>query len=487
MKKTYKLKICLLIFSICPGCPIIGFSQKSPEKDPVEVIILHTNDMHSQIDHFGKLAYLADSLRKTHPYLFLVSAGDNFTGNPVVDMVADKGYPMIDLMNRCGYSVSAIGNHEFDMGQILLNRKMKQANFPFICCNLDAYNAPLKQPKPFVVLKAGNEITISLLGVLQLGENGLPDSHPSRLNGIQFSDGIAKAKTYRRLKQKYGILIALSHLGIEDDVRLAEAMPELDLIIGGHSHSIIDTPMVVNGVMITQAGSGLRYFGKATLLIKEGNVIKLTDELISAASVTGTNAEVEALIRKYNDNPEFKRIAGIATESVTGKGELGSLMTDAVTSQLQVDFAFQNHGGIRIRAIPKGEITLNDIYRMDPFGNQIVLFMMNREELISLICNSYNVYHKIDLEVSGMTYRVLTDSTGACLNVELKTANGNSLDPDRDYSVGMNSYMAAAYRFQHRDPGIATSMTTAEALINYLETVKEVNYKGVKRAFGTGE
>jgi 5'-nucleotidase len=84
-----------------------------------EVIILHTNDMHSKIDNMAKLAYLADSLRNHHPYVFLVSAGDNFTGNPVVDLVPDKGYPMIDLMNRCRFDVSALGNHEFDSGTTL--------------------------------------------------------------------------------------------------------------------------------------------------------------------------------------------------------------------------------------------------------------------------------------------------------------------------------------------------------------------------------
>lgn len=76
-----------------------GHSQKKIPVNLQEVIILHVNDMHAKIDNLPKLAYLADSLRKISPYVFMVSAGDNFTGNPVVDMVADKGYPMIDLMN----------------------------------------------------------------------------------------------------------------------------------------------------------------------------------------------------------------------------------------------------------------------------------------------------------------------------------------------------------------------------------------------------
>ena len=92
------------------------FAQKSRE-GRTEVIILHLNDMHAKIDGFARLKYLADSLRRSHPYVFIVTAGDNFTGNPYVDMVADKGAPMIDLMNQSGFIVSCFGNHEFDLGQ----------------------------------------------------------------------------------------------------------------------------------------------------------------------------------------------------------------------------------------------------------------------------------------------------------------------------------------------------------------------------------
>ena len=115
------------------------WAQKS--KKATEIIILHTNDMHSRIDNFGKLAYLADSLRRTHKYVFLVAAGDNFTGNPIVDMYPDKGFPMIELMNMLHYDVSAIGNHEFDMGQELQNKRREQAHFPFVSCNIDASGA----------------------------------------------------------------------------------------------------------------------------------------------------------------------------------------------------------------------------------------------------------------------------------------------------------------------------------------------------------
>ncbi len=173
-----KLKISILIIAVFALISINNQSIAQKSKKSTEIIILHTNDMHAQINNFGKLAYLADSLRKTHKYVFLVSAGDNFTGNPIVDMYPDKGYPMIDLMNKLHFVVTCVGNHEFDMGQELQNKRRKQAHFPFISCNIDVTGAIVKPYQPYFILKAG-KIKIPLLGILQLGANGLPDSHPS--------------------------------------------------------------------------------------------------------------------------------------------------------------------------------------------------------------------------------------------------------------------------------------------------------------------
>lgn len=478
------IRFMILAVVLLPGTSLRLDAQKSGKT--TEIIILHTNDMHAKIDNMGKLAYLADSLRKMHPYVFLFAAGDNFTGNPVVDMVEDKGYPMIDLMNRCGFNLSAIGNHEFDLGQDQFNARRKQANFPFISCNIDASGAKLKQPEPYYILKAG-KVKIPVLGIIQLGENGLPDSHPSRLEGLKFTDGIRKAAEFSKLKKKYGMLIALTHLGVEMDEPLAKAMPQLDLIIGGHSHTMMTQPMMVGDVMIVQTGSGLKNVGKTTLVVRDKKIVRRTYELIPLASITGTNPEVQALIDKYNDNPELNKEIAIAEAPLEGEDELGSMMTDAITSRLKVDFAFQNVGGIRISNLQKGAIRLKDVYRLDPFGNLVVTYTMNTEEIRSLICNAFNRGKAIDLEVSGMSYTIVTDDQGNCKDVIMKDKTGKPLDAAKEYKVGVNSYISASYKFDHRDPGTTTYTTSAQALIDYLQDVKKVNYAGVKRVSVKGK
>lgn len=474
-----KIPSVLKYFLLALSCSFM--IRAGAQQVPGEIIILHTNDMHARIDKLAKLAYLKDSLLQTNPLVFLVSAGDNFTGNPLVDMLQDKGYPMIDLMNLCGFDASVLGNHEFDMGQELLQKRIQQASFPFICCNINTGNAVLKQPPAFTILKKGDSIRLALLGIIQLGSNNIPESHPGGMTDLTFTNGIESAKDYLKLKDSIGNLIALSHLGLDDDLRLAETCPSFDLIIGGHSHSILDTPMIVKNVMIVQAGYHLNYIGKITLVMHNNHILSKKDELIPISALTKEKKEVRDLIDQYNDNKEMERVVGIAETAVVGKAELGSLMADAQTRELKLDVAFQNRGGIRSDSIAAGEIRLKDIYRLDPFGNQIVVFHMNAVEIKSLICQSYNMNKRLDLEVSGMTYTVLTDQDNLCIDVLMLDKQGMKLGNDRIYSVGLSNYVAKTYRFDHRDNGETLNITTAETLIKFLESGENINYRGVSR------
>lgn len=474
MNKIYSLLLAGMLF-------LLSFSGLAQGKQ-TEIIILHTNDMHSKIDNMARLAYLADSLKKIHPFVFLVSAGDNFTGNPVVDMVPDKGYPMIDLMNRCGFEVSAMGNHEFDMGQTLLRKRMSQAKFPFISCNMDGSDAVVGQLRPYTIFKAGNDISIAMLGIIQLDDNGLPSAHPSNMKDVKFVNGLTKAREFAWLKKENNIFIALSHLGLDDDIRLADSMPQIDVIIGGHSHTLLNQPRFANGVMIVQAGAHLAYVGKTTLWVENGKITTRNDEVIPFSILKSEDRGVRALIDMYNNTPEFNKIVGTTESPIVGEDELGSLMTDALTNQVKVDFAFQNRGGIRVPSLSAGAITLKDIYKLDPFNNQVVIYSMTADEIKSLICYGYQHEKGIDLQVSGMMYQVTDDGNNQCKSVEMTDMSGKPLDPAAEYSVAMNNYMSSTYKFDHKDQGTVSTLTTTEALIRYLGVSGKINYKGVKRA-----
>jgi 5'-nucleotidase/UDP-sugar diphosphatase len=480
MCTSFHLRILAKAILTVSLCVHTVYGQKLPQ----QVIILHTNDMHAKIDNMAKLAYLKDSLMKSNPLIFLVAAGDNFTGNPIVDMVADKGYPMIHLMNLAGFDLSALGNHEFDLGQEFLNKRMAQADFPFICANVKVTSGILKQPMASEVLSKGDSIELPVISVIQRNTNGYPDSHPLNLQGLQFTDGIQEAKLYAVYKQAFGNLIALTHLGIDDDLRLADSLPELDLIIGGHSHTTLDKPETRNGVMIVQAGSYLRMVGKTTLLMHQGKILNKTDEIIPMSQLTHERKDIREWIDYYNDNEELNQIIATAVEAVTGYSQLGSLMTDALRDQVGADIAVVNRGGIRIDSLDKGPVRLRDVFRLDPFGNKVVLCEMTPDEIKSLIASAYNMNKRLDLEVSGLKYTVITDPNGKCAKVDLVMDSRDSRE-SREYLVAMSTYLATTYSFNHANDFTTRDITTAQTLIDYLQKVKTINYQGVERSFTT--
>jgi 2',3'-cyclic-nucleotide 2'-phosphodiesterase (5'-nucleotidase family) len=195
----------------------------------------------------------------------------------------------------------------------------------------------------------------------------------------------------------------------------------------------------------------------------------------------GTKSEIEEIINRYNDNEEMNRVVAQALTPFNNQRELGYMMTDAIVSQFGVDFAFQNSGGIRIHSLPQGNILYKDIFRLDPFGNQVVTYTLTLAEIRSLIMNAFNRNKKSDLVVSGMQYTALLDENGTCVDLELRDPSGNLLDPDKRYKVGMNSYIGATFVFDHSDQGTSQYETTAQTLINFLKEKKAVGYEGINR------
>ena len=477
-KTMIKINTCLLVFLVL--LVFVAPVQIHAQDEPKEIVILYVSDMRANIDMMGKLATVAEDMRRSHKNVLLVTDGNMFTGNPVVDMVKEKGFPMLDMMNRCGFNLTAIGNRDFELGQKRLNARIKKASFPFISCNVDSSEGVLKQPGPFALLKA-DDVKIPVLGITPVGQNGLPETPSIYLKGLKFTHGEEKAQSFKVLKKKYGILIGLGQLSWEENESLAKAMPEFDLILGGHSHSPGAKSAMINNVLVVQTGSGLKDAGMITLTVQGGAVVNRTSQIIALDAVKNADPTLQAIVEKYNNTDEMKRTVGYAEAPLEGEHQLGSMMTDAIANRLKLDFAFQNIGGIRISTLPAGKISLSDIYRLDPYGNMVIRYTMNPAEIKSLICDTFNREKLLELEVSGMTYAVAVDANGSCKDVEMHDMSGKPLDPGKEYTVGINSYIAKSYKFDHRDPGQSTYVTSSEALIEYLEHVKKVNYTGANR------
>lgn len=477
MKKIAHLAIALILLTILSAC-----SGKQNETGKTKIAILHTNDMHGEINNMARLAAFKKEAEKKYDHVFLVSAGDLFSGNPVVDVYKEKGYPMIDLMNRVGYDISAIGNHEFDYGQKVLAKRMKQANFQFICANINTRKTDLPQPQPYAVLKASGK-KLFFLSLIETWNEGLPSTHPQKLKGIEFQDPAEVPQKFIHMADNYDAFMGLTHLGFKADKHLVENYPRFDLIIGGHSHTLTDSVVKVNNTIIAQAGDDVNFVGKVVLTFNQNELTDIKSEIINLYDFNREDPKIAALIKEYNNNEALTEVIGEAASAIKGKQELGALFTDAQTNQHRLDFAFQNNGGIRISEIPKGPIQVKKIYELDPFGNELIKFEMTPSEMKSLLRYSYQKRKEPSLQISGGSYTLYVNQENELDSIQIRNTQDQRLHPDSTYSVGLNSYISSSYKFDHKDQGKSLYVTTATNLINYIKEIGTVDYEGEQRVF----
>jgi 2',3'-cyclic-nucleotide 2'-phosphodiesterase (5'-nucleotidase family) len=243
-------------------------TEKATTAGDAEIVILSVNDMHSSIDMFPKFATMVDSLRAVYPDLLLFSAGDNRTGNPVNDQYEPVNYPMIELMNRLGFDLCTVGNHEWDANIGALHDDVERAKFPFLCANVTIPNDVDLDFEPFEIFESQG-VKMAVIGMIEVRHDDIPGTHPDNVAKVSFKRPNIVLPQYKYLRDENDVVVLLSHCGFEDDMELAQANPWLDAIIGGHSHTLIDHPSQTTGVLITQSGSHLKYATLVKLKVKD--------------------------------------------------------------------------------------------------------------------------------------------------------------------------------------------------------------------------
>ncbi len=244
-----------------------GIGLSSFKSSQQKITILHTNDVHSHIDPFGpedgrnpnkggvaRRASLIASIRKENPNTLLLDAGDIFQGTPYFNYYG--GELEFKLMSMLNYDVATIGNHDFDNGIDGLYAQLPHADFDFVSANYDFSNTIMdSHVKPYkIIVKDGIKIGIFGLGVeLQ----GLVDKNLYK--ETVYNDPVESAQDMSRIlkeDEQCDLIICLSHLGYSyshlpdkiSDLKLAEATKDIDLIIGGHTHTFLDKPTVVKNL-----------------------------------------------------------------------------------------------------------------------------------------------------------------------------------------------------------------------------------------------
>ena len=448
---------------------------------PRRVILLHTNDLHGHF--YGKLeagrrphnGYALENL-VAHAEATRVEAGkdadvivtfggDLNTGTP--ESALFRAAPDMELLRLAGLQVAVIGNHEFDNAPEVFEKQIRDAGFPWISANVERRSGGLLVA-PYHIIQAGG-IKIGFIGLTT--EQTEKIGNPQFIKPYAFKPALAAARGYLpELRGKTDFIIALTHLGFykkgevpfaaTDDRLLAEEAADVNLILGGHSHSLVNAENV-NGTRIFQAKCFGAFLvrvdleveprsaqGRAKYRFVESRTIDLRNPPERMAETVLTKRRrAQKITEEYLAQSEKKFGETIAEAADDFHYEREHVLASPVTrlvveSQLaesKADIALLIAGGIR-GGFKKGKITLRDVLTVLPFDNTVGIVEMQGKELAELLrvhilqstdMGSYPVAAGIDISV---------DSEKKILRIQ---KDGKPFDLDRTYKVAFNSYVAS--------------------------------------------
>jgi len=282
MKSKYKIRIVVFLLAFSTVITFAG--------EKIKLVILHTNDTHSQVEPTEKSTLKSANMggyarrmgeinliRSQEKNVLLIDAGDFSQGTPYFNFY--NGRIEIEAMNRMKYDAGTLGNHEFDNGIDTLSAVLKNATFPILSSNYDLSKTPLVSlVKPYLIIEK-NGLKI---GIMALDVNPKSLIIESNYKGLVYQDPIEKANevsTMLKKKEKCDVIICLSHLGADttkmdvNDFEVAHKTRYIDVIIGGHSHSMITNATEKNAagkpIVIAQMGKSGLYLGRVELELEK--------------------------------------------------------------------------------------------------------------------------------------------------------------------------------------------------------------------------
>ena len=386
------------------------------EHECEEIAILYTNDVHCGIEDnigYAGLASYVKAAETDHDYVVLADCGDAIQGD-FVGTVSDGEY-IIDIMNELDYDFAVLGNHEFDYGMERLSYLIDKSNAQYLGCNI-SYTGKnknlLEAVKPYEIVEYG-DTRIAFIGVTT------PESYTKSTPTYFMEDGeyvyelergnngkdlYANVQKYVDECEELGAdyIIVLAHLGDAEEsspytsVELIEATDGIDVVLDGHSHSVIESRIIDNiegeDVILSSTGTKLENIGK--LVICEDGTIKA--ELVSNYTEKDTETEkfIESIKAKYTE--EMNKViasSDIALSCETEDGirlvrnretTIGNFCADAYRVIGSADIGVVNGGGIRAD-LPKGDITYADMLAIHPFGNTLCVVKATGQEIMDLL------------------------------------------------------------------------------------------------------
>ncbi len=427
------------------------------------VTILHTNDIHGKyratpaswvdgnplVGGFPAAGYYIDRERKEAGRSLLLDAGDFMTGNPICELEyrGVRGGGMVEFLNLMGYDAICLGNHDFDNKWEATRKLVGLAAMPVLCVNLFEPSGEYFSGKGYEIY----DLDGVRVGVIGLIMDNLSDYlRAGALGPLRLEPGLSSIeRVLDEVDRRTDLIIVLTHIGVESDEELASHLSgRVDVIVGGHSHTVLQEPMKRSGVLIVQAGSNNRSLGRLDVFVQGDSVSDYRGRLISMwASKAKPRPEVEALARRFDaqiDSLYGEVIAELTADMATssrGESSAGSWIADRLREVAGTDIAVINSGGIR-KHLPKGPVKVLDIREMLPFDNELMVFECSGDELLTMIRrNAQGVADGggTGLQISGLRYAWRPGPTGAVV-IEKAEVGGRPLERTRTYRVASPDY-----------------------------------------------
>gem|GEM_PF-281323 len=451
----------------------LAFATK-PQTD-FDLTVMHTNDTHARLDNVAKRVTAVKEIRSEGKNNILLDAGDVFSGSLWFNVY--EGLADLQFMNMMGYDAMVPGNHEFDLGPTPFSTFVSKANFPIVSANIDySNNAELNSQfvntigKPGVGGKIYPAIILEVDGE-QVGVFGLTTEDTSFISNpgstIRFENHLTKAQATVDMLKAEGVnkIIALTHLGFNMDKLLAESVSGIDIIVGGHSHTQVNEPVVFNTAteptVVVQAKEYNEFLGRLDVTFDPNGVLKVWNGKLIELKNKAEDPEAKALLDTLK--PEIdaikSKVVGSTAVELDGKRDnvrsqetnLGNLIADAYLSKAQeytnASISIINGGGIR-SSIKQGTITLGDVQTVMPFGNSLVTLELTGKEIVEALENGVSdVANKGGRfpQVSGLSFWFdATLPVGERVsNVQVKTATGfQPIQENQKYTVATLSFLA---------------------------------------------
>ncbi|MCZ4091499.1 5'-nucleotidase C-terminal domain-containing protein [Sinorhizobium psoraleae] len=459
-----------------------------------ELNILHINDLHSRIESINKfdstcsaedegknecfggvarLKTLIDQKRQelTGKNMLLLNAGDNFQGS--LFFTTYKGAAEAEFLNLMKFDAMTVGNHEFDESEDGLASFLDKVTFPVVTANvLPSHKSKIgDRIKPSIVLDVGGQ-KIGIVGAVANDTPELASPGPDILIGEDVATITSAVEELK--KQGVNKIIALTHVGYPRDLAAIAKIPDVDVVVGGHSHSLLSNtdekaegpyPTMVDNpggykVPVVQAGSYSKYLGDLVVTFDDSGVVKAAkgDPILIDSAIKPDEA-VLARIKELAKPIEELRTKVIAKTETPIDGsrencrakecEMGTLVADAMLDRVKgqgVTIAITNGGGLRA-SIDAGDVTMGEAITVLPFQNTLSTFELKGADIRAALENGLSQIEEGGgrfPQVAGLKYSFdRTKPAGSRLvSVEVKEGEAfTALDPEKTYSLVSNNFM----------------------------------------------